>query len=91
MLMSVGYAWTYLKQTQLLCVICTACEQPGLVCHGPQLSSFLRLSSGSLRLAPIIAMVDYINKFMKFDNPTSTYLIGHYYYRRIPRRNSKEC
>ena len=27
----------YLKQTQLLCVICTICEQPTFVCHGPQL------------------------------------------------------
>ena len=25
------------KRTQLLCVICTVCEQPALVCHGPQL------------------------------------------------------
>ena len=37
-LMSVDYAWTYLKRTQLyLCVICNVCEQPALVCHGPQL------------------------------------------------------
>ena len=39
------YAWTYLKRTQLLCVICTVCEQPSFICHGPQLSSFLGLPS----------------------------------------------
>ena len=27
----------YLKRTQLLCTICTICEQPVLVCHGQQL------------------------------------------------------
>ena len=36
--MSVDYAWpSWLKQTQLPCVICTVCEQPAFVCHGPQL------------------------------------------------------
>ena len=30
--MSVDYAWL----TWILCVICTVCEQPALVCHGPQ-------------------------------------------------------
>ena len=35
--MSVNYAWTCLKRTQLLYMICTVCEQPALVCHGPQL------------------------------------------------------
>ena len=36
--MSVDYAWpSYLKQTQLLCVTCAVCEQPAVVCHGPQL------------------------------------------------------
>ena len=45
--MSVDYAWTYLNTS----VICTVCEQPALVCHGPQwvamcvLSSFLGLPS----------------------------------------------
>ena len=53
-LMSVDYAWTYLKRTQLLCVICTVCEQPALSvlvcsCHAcvnfvPQV---LMLHSGS--------------------------------------------
>ena len=28
----IDYAWTYLKRTQLLCMICTVCEQPALVC-----------------------------------------------------------
>ena len=36
---------TRLKPTQLLCVICTVCEQPGLFRRGPQLSSFLGLPS----------------------------------------------
>jgi len=38
--MSVDYSMesrTYLKQAQLLCVNCTVCEQPVLVCHSPQL------------------------------------------------------
>ena len=43
--MGVDYAWTYLKRTQLLCVICTVCEQTAFVCHGPQLSCVRRLRS----------------------------------------------
>ena len=43
--MSVDYAWTFLKRTQLLCVICTDCEQPALVCHGPQLPCVRHLHS----------------------------------------------
>ena len=31
-LMNVDYAWTYLKRTQLQCVICTVCEQPACLC-----------------------------------------------------------
>ena len=43
--MGVNYGWTYLKRTQLLCVICTVCEQTAFVCHGPQLSCVRRLHS----------------------------------------------
>ena len=45
--MSVDYAWTYVKRTQLLCVICTVCELPALVCHGLQLPCVLLLESSS--------------------------------------------
>ena len=36
-----------LKQTQLLCLICTVCEQRALVYHGPQLPH-MHLSLGFL-------------------------------------------
>ena len=42
---------TYLKQRQPLCVICTVCEQPALVCHGPQLPCMCQLQSSLLLVA----------------------------------------
>ena len=37
-LTSVDFVWPLpVKRTQLLCVICTVCEQPALVCRGQQL------------------------------------------------------
>ena len=45
--MNVNYAWTYLKQTQLQCVICIVYEQPALVCHDSQLPCMRYLESSS--------------------------------------------
>ena len=50
MLISVDYAWP-LPATQLLCIICTVCEQPALVYRGPQLHCVPQLESFVLQVS----------------------------------------
>ena len=54
----------YLKRTQLLCMICNICEQPALVCHGPQLPC--------VRLNWVIFVLGFLHTYAVFTFSTST-------------------